>query len=126
MPIRNTFTSTEFYSDLDNENPGNVVNLNSVKQAIFNLLNTSKGERIFEPQIGVEIEDLLFEPGDPVFRAYAMSILNELVSQEPRIELDGIEIDLVEDANTAKMIMRIIVKRVGDDQGSAEVRIPIE
>lgn len=126
MPIRNTFTPTGFYSDLDNENPGNVVNLNAVRQAIFNLLNTSKGERIFEPQIGVEIENLLFEPGDPVFRAYAMSVLNELVTQEPRIELDGVEIDLVEDANTAKMTMRIIVKRVGDDQGSAEIRIPIE
>jgi phage baseplate assembly protein W len=120
-----TGVSTEFYSDLDNFLPGKVVNIDSVKQAIFNLLNTVPGERIFEPELGVEIENLLFELGDPVFLTYAESILNELLRQEPRITRDNVSVDFVYDQNTAKLNLRVIVIRPGIDEGSAEIRIPI-
>lgn len=117
------FKPTEFYSDLHNELPGNVVNLDAVKQAVFNLLNTIPGERIFEPEIGVQIEDLLFEPNDPMFQAYAMSILNELMKQEPRIELEDVEVEAIPDQYTNKMLMKIVAKRVsGEGTGSAVVR----
>jgi phage baseplate assembly protein W len=121
-----TGVSTEFYSDLENSLPGKVVNIDSVKQAIFNLLNTTPGERIFEPELGVEIESLLFEPGDPIFLTYAESILNELFRQEPRITRDNVSVDFVYDQNTAKLNLRVIVIRPGIDEGSAEIRIPIE
>ncbi len=123
---RGSQTATEFYSDLDNRNPGNVTNIDAVKQSIFNLLRTSKGERIFEPEIGVEIENLLFEPGDPVFRAYAMSVLNDLVSQEPRVSIEDLEVDFVEDQNEARMVLRVVVRRVGRDEGAATIYLPIE
>lgn len=120
------FKPTEFYSDLSNTLPGNVVNLDAVKQAVFNLLNTVPGERIFEPEIGVEIEDLLFEPNDPAFRAYAASILNELLRQEPRIEQRDLEIEAIPDQYTNYIRMSIVVKRVsGPGTGSAEIS-PIE
>jgi len=126
MATTSSGVSTEFYSDLDNNLPGKVVNVDSVKQAIFNLLNTTPGERIFEPEIGVEIESLLFEPGDPIFLAYAENILNELFRQEPRITRDSVRVEFVEDRYTAKLELRVIVSRPGIDEGSAEIRIPLE
>lgn len=121
-----THKPTEFYSDLSNESPGNVVNLAAVKQAIFNLLNTVPGERIFEPEIGVQLEDLLFEPNDPVFHAYSMAILNNLARQEPRIDLKDTEVELKPDEYEAEMKIEVVVKRVRTGEGEADVLPPIE
>ena len=60
MPVRivNTNSSSPIHSDVDfsfNRNPKTgdallVTNLNAVKQSIRNLLNTSFGERLFQPR----------------------------------------------------------------------------
>lgn len=122
---RRTFTPTVFYSDLSNTETGLVVNLGAVQQAVFNLLNTTPGERIFEPEIGVQLEDLLFEPNDPVFQAYAMAILNDLARQEPRVSLEDVEVELDPEYYEAGVRMKVVVKRVRWGEEDAEVLPPI-
>lgn len=68
--------SNNKYSDLSKTGP-NLVDLDSVREAIKNIIYTRKGERGFLRDFGSRIEDYLFSPF-----SYSMSrqILSELVS----------------------------------------------
>ena len=71
-----TFTQTEkkkeFFSDfLDSFAPSpfsgalsKVTNENAVKQSVKNLVLTNLGERLFQPNIGTNVNRMLFEPYD--------------------------------------------------------------
>jgi phage baseplate assembly protein W len=60
----------------------------AIKQAIINLLLTNRGERLFAPQIGSSLSDLLFEILD--FGTASLvntEIQNTLRTYEPRIRV---------------------------------------
>ena len=60
----------------------------AIKQAIINLLLTNRGERLFAPQIGSSLSDLLFEMLD--FGTASLvntEIQNTLSTYEPRIRV---------------------------------------
>jgi len=60
----------------------------AIKQAIINLLLTNRGERLFAPQIGSSLSDLLFEMLD--FGTASLvntEIQNTLRTYEPRIRV---------------------------------------
>ena len=53
------------YTDLNQESPGEyplLYNMDSVMQAVSNLLNTQPGERLFRPTFGADIRSILFQP----------------------------------------------------------------
>jgi phage baseplate assembly protein W len=86
----------EIYSDFTNnmlitpvgEQLARVINVNSVKQSIKNLILTNTGERPFQPNIGGNIHELLFEHNvdeNLVQAEYYISRVLELY--EPRIQL---------------------------------------
>lgn len=79
------------YSGLNQYTPTDTPLLNDVSaifQSIDNILSTSPGERLFNPEFGSNIEDYLFEPLD---EDTAMRIENEVIRAigrwEPRILL---------------------------------------
>lgn len=98
-----TYTSTqkkqERYSDFTANldiHPGNkdvarLTNEESVKRSIKNLLMTKKGERLFQPFIGSDITNILFEPIAPetelVLEEY---IRNTIENYEPRVSINNI------------------------------------
>ena len=60
----------------------------AIKQAIINLLLTNKGERLFAPQIGSSLSNLLFEILDYGTASLVNTeIQNTLKSYEPRIRI---------------------------------------
>ena len=60
----------------------------AIKQAIINLLLTNKGERLFAPQIGSSLSNLLFEILDYGTASLVNTeIQNTLKSYEPRIRV---------------------------------------
>jgi len=63
-----------------------VVNENSVKQAVKNLILTGTGERFFQPNVGGNLRRLLFEPMD-LFTSDAIKseILQTIFNNEPRV-----------------------------------------
>lgn len=68
------------YSDLNSNTPTLkplYIDIESVYQSIFNILNTRLGERIFLPDFGSELEDLLF---DPIDDRTALTIYRVLIS----------------------------------------------
>jgi phage baseplate assembly protein W len=90
------FTQTqkqEYFSDFLNNfdnHPVNttlarVINENSVKQSIRNLILTNFGERLYQPTIGSDITKALFEPNDVVTAEnITFFIKNTIKQNEPR------------------------------------------
>ena len=80
----------DIYSDIDQSLTRNyVVNTDSVKQSIRNILTTRKGTRLFNSEFGSDIHQYLFEIMDDIT---AFKILNEIISAvgrwEPRVRVD--------------------------------------
>ena len=78
-----------------------VKNENAIKQSIKNLVLTQKGEKLFQPEIGSGVYELLFEPMDP-FTADSIrdEIINTLGQYEPRITILEVDVEPNEDTNT--------------------------
>ena len=78
-----------------------VKNENAIKQSIKNLVLTQKGEKLFQPEIGSGVYELLFEPMDP-FTADSIrdEVINTLGQYEPRITILEVDVEPNEDTNT--------------------------
>ena len=78
-----------------------VKNENAIKQSIKNLVLTQKGEKLFQPEIGSGVYELLFEPMDP-FTADSIrdELINTLGQYEPRITILEVDVEPNEDTNT--------------------------
>ena len=65
----------------------------SIKQAIWIILATAKGERVMRPDFGCGIYELVFASNDTTTRALAEYHVNEaLIRWEPRIEVQQVEV----------------------------------
>jgi len=63
----------------------------AIVQAITGLLLTKKGERPFQPELGCDIQDLLFEPLDFASAGNIKQEIRETINRyEPRISVDEI------------------------------------
>ena len=70
----------------------------AVINAVRNLISTNFHERPFQPALGSNLSNLLFEPADIItLILLRQSILEVLQENEPRI--DSIKIDIVDDSN---------------------------
>jgi len=66
----------------------NVTGIQSIYQSLDNLLNTNKGDRLFNPDFGSDLENLLFEPLDELTAFTIYNNIIKLISkEEPRIVL---------------------------------------
>lgn len=69
------------------------VDNNALKQSIKSLLSTIPGERLFQPNVGANMNRLLFEPIDFITtEVIRQNINNTLVEQEPRIRVEQVDV----------------------------------
>lgn len=87
------------------------VNESAVNRAIRNLLQTNRGERLYQPDIGSDLRQLLFEPmiastGD-LIRKF---IQNTISTYEPRAKVLDVQVTAYEEQNayTATITYMII------------------
>lgn len=87
---------TRTFSDLDfnfiaNPATGDVTRKfddNAIKQSVKNLILTSNYEKPFHPEIGSQVNSLLFEPFSPMIQAMMTeAIKNTINNYEPRVNL---------------------------------------
>lgn len=72
---------------------GRVTNDQAVNQSLRNLIKTSLGERLFQPTIGSDIYAMIFENNYPeVITELELFIKNTIDNNEPRVNLEGVEI----------------------------------
>lgn len=65
-----------------------------IRQSLFVLLSTKRGERIIYPDYGSDIQSMIFEPKDANTATYLReTIRRAILSFEPRIILDNIAIE---------------------------------
>ncbi len=101
-------TKFQVYSDFLNDlTPHPVVkdivrytNEASVNRSIRNLLRTNRGERLYQPDIGSDLQQLLFEPmiestGD-LIRKF---VHNTITNYEPRAKVLNVEVKAYEESN---------------------------
>jgi phage baseplate assembly protein W len=95
--------NTRTFSDLDlnffaNPVTGDVsrkYDENAIKQSIKNLVMTNHYERPFHPEIGSQINSLLFEQFSPLLQGMIeRSIINTISNFEPRVELLEVLVNL--------------------------------
>ena len=103
--ISNT-NNTTIFSDIDpnfikNPKTGDILLVRderSIRQSLSNLLQTSFGERLFRPQIGGYLRNLLFEPIDGITTFEIKDrILSTINNHEPRV--NNVFVDVVSDVD---------------------------
>jgi len=81
-----------------------------IKEAIWIILSTSKGERVMRPAFGCGVHDYVFASiNSSTFTLIESSVKESLTLWEPRIELMNIEI-LTEKINEGKLMISIDYK----------------
>lgn len=101
-----SFKNNTIFSDIDpsltrNPKTGDLLLVKddrAVRQSISNLLNTSFGERLFQPLVGGSLRRFLFEPIDPVSAVEIRDcILETIKTHEPRV--GKVFVDVIGDAD---------------------------
>ena len=65
----------------------------SVRQSIWTILGTAKGERVMRPEFGCGIYDLVFEVNDAATAGKVMQAVREaLLAFEPRIDVRDVQV----------------------------------
>ena len=69
-----------------------IVDIELIKRDLLNHFFTIKGERVMRPNFGSIIWDMLFEPFDDLVREAIVSDVQNIISQEPRVRLQNLNI----------------------------------
>ncbi len=89
------------------------IDVNSLKQSIRSLLFTTRGERLFQTEIGSDIYRLLFEPVEPITtETLRYSIQLTLENFEPRILVDLIEVVPLYDENSYEISIFFTIRGI--------------
>lgn len=87
----------------------------SIKQAVKNLVLTNHYERPFHPEIGSQVNSLLFEPFSPLLQAMLeRAITNTIVNHEPRVKIIQVQVKLNPDNNS--VFVSIVFKIVNTER----------
>lgn len=107
--LTGTTKKTEFFSDFLNsfaKSPvGNqlarVTNEKSVNQSLKNLILTNLGERFFQPNIGSNVYNTLFEPNfQESMGTLELYIQNTIKNNEPRVNLINVRVTNIFNVNS--------------------------
>src|SRR5579863_8180739 len=80
------------YSDLNGLTPQVtplLVEVQTIYQSLFNILNTKPGERLFEPGFGLSLESYLFELNDKILELTVLqNLITSIGTYEQRVVID--------------------------------------
>lgn len=73
---------------------------NAIRGALRNLIHTKHYDRPFQPQIGCQLQNLLFENMDTLTLALAERTISEAIYKfEPRVDLISVSVNPTPDSN---------------------------
>lgn len=85
----------------------------AVKESIKNLILTDRGERLMQPNLGGNIQAMLFENLTPsVLKLIEENVRTTIVLYEPRAELQDITVTSNIDDNAVKIRITFYIKNV--------------
>lgn len=110
-------TPNRIYQDLDltfgvtaTKDVAKRLDVNAVKQSLKNLLFIRKGEKLFRPEIGSDLQRILFEPMDFLTVDLLRDVIIETIEKfEPRVRLEDIEVSPNYDSNSYDLTLYFYV-----------------
>ena len=94
---------TKDIAELENEK--------AIGQSIRNILSTDNGERLFRPDLGAGIRQMLFEPMNAFTEAKMQTAIESAIeAQEPRVVVQSVGISADEDNYKYDIFIMCIVK----------------
>ena len=121
---QNEKRSSRVYKDLNlnfSTNPvtqdvTNVTDVNAVKRSVRNLLLTNHYDRPFHPEIGSNIQALLFEIFGPITGNQLTRTIEEMIANfEPRARVESVECNPVSETNTYDVRIYFYVENLPAD-----------
>ena len=112
MPIRRLSQGFKDISATFQVNPINedlivTFNENAIARAVRNLVFTVPGEKPFQPTVGSNVSQLLFENFDQLTaQSIKREIENTIINYEPRVNLTGVEVTANFDNNAFDCIIK--------------------
>ena len=90
-------------------------NERSIARSIRNLVSTLRGERFFQPDLGCDVNNLLFEN---YLDLNSINVLEDEIRQtieqyEPRVELDSDSVTVIAEADNNEIAVKINFRIVG-------------
>lgn len=82
----------------------------AVRRSIMNLLSTSYGERLFQPNIGSSLRAILFEPIDPITTLEVRDrIITTIRNHEPRVGTLIVDVVSYPDTNSYEVTVEFSI-----------------
>ena len=110
---------------LDNTNQSSTT-FDALKTNLQNLVTTQKGERLFQPNLGVDLKRHLF---NPMTSESLISLQDDIIEQIgiwlPFIEVINVQTDLKPDSNTINVLIEFKLKTSDVSQTAESVQINI-
>jgi uncharacterized protein len=80
----------------------------SIRQSVWIILGTAKGERVMRPDFGCGIYDLVFEVNSPsTVGKVSQAVREALLLFEPRIDVLDVQVGSVSDSEGEKLLINI-------------------
>jgi len=94
--------------------PYSLTNLDLVKRDILNHFATPMGSRVMLPNFGTRIYEMLFDPFDEITKNIIIEDAVRVVSEDPRVELQQIDVYEEDQALNVIMILLFVPESVTD------------
>jgi len=105
---------SDLHQSLASDAQGNlrkVVNIDSVKTSIDNILGTSRGERVFLPEFAIGLRGMIFEPINPTLvNRLSNEIKESIETWDPRVTVVGVDFTEDTDNNFVGVTLRFNIQ----------------
>ena len=101
------------YSDIAVKGTGNVKDADSLRQALVSLLQTQRGERIFQPNYGSNLDEFLYKPVDDWTANDIAYTLRETITQDYRMKIQTLTVTPDSDNNQYKVYVAVLFEGTG-------------
>lgn len=109
---------SDLHQDLVTDSRGSlkkVINVDSVRTSINNILGTAQGERVMLPEFASNLRDMLFEPLDEELMHLAATEVKRAVERwDDRVSVIGVDFNQDPDNNQISMSMKFTIKGYPD------------
>jgi phage baseplate assembly protein W len=80
--------------------------ISAISASLFNLFNTSNYERLFQPDLGSNLKQALFEPIDGITSALITDLIRNTIGNfEPRVQLEDLVVEPDYDNNGYRIFL---------------------
>jgi phage baseplate assembly protein W len=103
-------TTYKGFSTLGSSKNFRLTDFDLIKQDIFNHFNIRKGEKLMNPEFGTIIWGMLFEPFTDDVRKAITSDVKRIVTYDPRVAVDSIQINEFEQGINITVVLTYLVE----------------